>query len=128
MQHPFLQEEINFQTYQAEHIVPDVLEAIERTKQSITQILQIKTEERTFENTIRAFDFGLYPLRNVMYILNILTSCRQDKEDYIKANDEIFSTQAEFRASLYTNKKLFEAINTIYTKRHEMNLENDQIN
>ena len=127
MTHPFLQEDIHFESYQPQHIVPDVLEAIQRTKQSITKILQIKPEDRTFDNTIKAFDFGLYPLRNVMYILNILTSCRQDNEEYIKANDEIFAQQAEFRASLYTNKQLFEAINTIYTKRHEMNLENDQI-
>ncbi|EDR28934.1 oligopeptidase A, putative [Entamoeba dispar SAW760] len=126
MEHPFLDQTvpINFTKLKPEYAVNDINEAIRQCQEQINQIKNIKIEEASFENVVRAFDNATIILDDSMLKLEVLVSCRSDIDEYRKAHEEVLPKVTEFRATLHSDEIIFSLVKKVYENKE--NLDYDQ--
>ena len=113
-----------FELIKPEHYIPAITEGIKQQNIEIEKIIN-NTEEASFENTIEALDYSGELLIRVIPILSNLTSAEtSDKLKEVEKEASPILTEQEDKTKL--NEKLFARIKTVYNKKDELNLNQEQ--
>ncbi|SMG52462.1 peptidyl-dipeptidase Dcp [Marivirga sericea] len=113
-----------FDKIKSEHFMPAIEEAIKEAKQEIEDITSLSAAP-TFENTLEAMEFAGKRLSSVASILSNLNSAETNKE--IQATmREASPILSEFGNEIWQNETLFDRVKTIYNKKNELSLDNEQ--
>lgn len=114
----------DFDKIKNEHYKPAILAAIEEAKGDINAITA-STQEPTFANTIEALERSGNKLTTILGIFfNITNTESTDELQAIEA--EISQPLSEYSTDISLNAKLFERIKSVYDRREELQLDNEQ--
>ena len=114
-----------FEQVQPEHYIPAYKVAMAAELAEIDAIVN-NTEEPTFENTIEAYTNTGELLGNVSAVFSSATGVKSSPELQAIAK-ELSPLQSAHRSAISLNDKLFQRIKAVYEKRHEMNLNPQQL-
>ena len=114
-----------FDQIKMEHYLPALEEGIKQHEAEIAAIVN-NTDEPTFENTIWAFDQSGELLSKVQYVFSPLNSAVTNDEMQALAK-QISPMVTKHEDNISMNAGLFGKIKTIYEKRNEMGLDDQQI-
>ncbi len=107
------------------HYIPAFEEAIRQQKEEIEAIVN-NPEAPDFNNTIYAFDRSGKLLTRVSYVFYNLNSANTNDQMQAIAR-RIDEPMTAHRDDIYLNEKLFERIKAVYDKRHELQLDSQQL-
>ena len=114
-----------FDKIENEHYLPAFETAIAEAKAEIDAIIA-NEEEPTFENTIEAMEYAGETFGNVASIFyNLMEANTNDQMQEIAEQLSPMLTEYEMYVSL--NPVLFEKVKTVYEKRNELGLAQDQM-
>jgi len=115
----------NFSKIKNEHFKPAFLEAMRQQTEAIDQITANK-EEPTFDNTVLAIEKSGILLERVSNPFYALTGA--DTNDELEEIQEFLAPKlsAHYDA-IYLNEALFQRLKTLYTKRSELNLDQESL-
>ena len=114
-----------FDKIENEHYLPAFETAIAEAKAEIDAIIA-NEEEPTFENTIEAMEYAGETFGNVASIFyNLMEANTNDQMQEIAEKLSPMLTEYEMYVSL--NPVLFEKVKTVYEKRNELGLAQDQM-
>ena len=114
-----------FDKIENEHYLPAFETAIAEAKAEIDAIIA-NEEEPTFENTIEAMEYAGETFGNVASIFyNLMEANTNDQMQEIAEQLSPMITEYEIYVSL--NPVLFEKVKTVYEKRNELGLAQDQM-
>ena len=114
-----------FDKIENEHYLPAFETAIAEAKAEIDAIIA-NEEEPTFENTIEAMEYAGETFGNVASIFyNLMEANTNDQMQEIAEQLSPMLTEYEIYVSL--NPVLFEKVKTVYEKRNELGLAQDQM-
>ncbi|MFV0268686.1 MAG: hypothetical protein ACK5HT_16295 [Draconibacterium sp.] len=114
-----------FEAIKVEHYVPAVVAGIDEQKAEI-EALVANTDELTFENTILALDKSGSLLNKVTGVFYPLSSANTNDEMQAAAR-EISPMLSKNRDEISMNPELFKKIKSIYDRRNELGLDDQQI-
>ena len=114
-----------FDLIKLEHFMPAIEEGIKQQEAEILAIVE-NTEEPTFENTILAFDNTGEMLAKVNNVFGPLNSAMTTDEMQALAR-EISPKMTRHRDNISLNPVLFQRIRSVYEKRNESGLDEQQI-
>lgn len=114
-----------FEAIKVEHYVPAVVAGIDEQKAEI-EALVANTDEPTFENTILALDKSGSLLNKVTGVFYPLSSANTNDEMQAAAR-EISPMLSKNRDEISMNPELFKKIKSIYDRRNELGLDDQQI-
>ncbi|MBQ7020386.1 MAG: M3 family metallopeptidase [Bacteroidales bacterium] len=114
-----------FDKIENEHYLPAFEAGIAEAKAEIDAIIA-NEEEPTFENTIEAMEYAGETLNNVAGIFyNLMEANTNEQMQTIAEQISPMLTEYEMYVSL--NPVLFEKVKTVYEKRNELGLDQDQM-
>lgn len=114
-----------FDKIENEHYLPAFEAGIAEAKAEIDAIIA-NEEEPTFENTIEAMEYAGETLNNVAGIFyNLMEANTNEQMQEIAEQISPMLTEYEMYVSL--NPVLFEKVKTVYEKRNELGLDQDQM-
>ena len=114
-----------FDKIENEHYLPAFEAGIAEAKVEIDAIIA-NEEEPTFENTIEAMEYAGETLNNVAGIFyNLMEANTNEQMQTIAEQISPMLTEYEMYVSL--NPVLFEKVKTVYEKRNELGLDQDQM-
>ena len=114
-----------FNKIENEHYLPAFEAGIAEAKAEIDAIIA-NEEEPTFENTIEAMEYAGETLNNVAGIFyNLMEANTNEQMQEIAEQISPMLTEYEMYVSL--NPVLFEKVKTVYEKRNELGLDQDQM-
>lgn len=113
-----------FEQIKNEHFKPAFLKAIEDAKKEIENIAQ-SDESPSFENTLEALDFSGQHLDRISSLFFNLNSA-ETNDEIQKIAQEISPLLSEFSNDIILNENLFHRIKTVYEKRLELELSEEQ--
>lgn len=114
-----------FDQIKTEHFIPAIDAALEEARAEVDQLIN-NTDEPTFENTIEALELGGKKLSRVVGVLYNLNSAETSDELQAVAR-EISPKMSEFSNYVSLNEQLFERVKTIYAKKDELGLNEEQM-
>ncbi|MDD2306281.1 MAG: M3 family metallopeptidase [Prolixibacteraceae bacterium] len=114
-----------FNEIKLEHYMPAIDAGIENQIAEIKAITDNK-DEATFENTILALDVSGDLLNNVGNVFFNLNSANTNDEMQALAR-EITPKLSAHRDNIMLNKDLFKRVKAVYEKRHDLNLNAEQL-
>ncbi len=107
------------------HFMPAFVEGMKQQNEEIAKIVN-NTEAPTFDNTILPFDKSGLLLTKVSNVFFNLTESTTNEQ--IQAIErKIMPMYSKHSDEIFMNAKLFERIKTVYEKRNEMKLDEQQI-
>lgn len=107
-----------------EHFMPAVLEQIEQAKAGVNAIVT-NSDEPTFENTIEALEYNGAELSRTLGVFYNLNSA--ETNDSLQAIAVSLSPiLTEYSNDISLNEKLFDRVRTVYNKRNELTLNDEQ--
>lgn len=112
-----------FSKIRVKHFKPAIEFAIEKARKEIDEISTHK--HYSFENTIEALDNAGYDLERISLILFNLNSAETSPEIQ-KLAQEISPLLSDFQNDIMTNKKLFEAVKSIFNQKEKLDLNPEQ--
>ncbi len=108
-----------------EHYLPAFEAAIAEGKAEIDAIVA-NQEEPTFENTIEAMEYAGQTLNTVAGIFyNLMEANTNDQMQAVA--EQVSPMLTEYSMYVSLNEKLFERVKTVYEKRNELGLDQDQM-
>ncbi len=113
-----------FELIKPEHYIPAIKEAIKQHNNEINKIAN-NSEEANFKNTIEALDYSGALYRKIIPILENLTSA-ETNEELMKVEKEASPLITSHEDEIKLNDKLFARIKTVYNKKDELNLNQEQ--
>jgi len=113
-----------FNEIKNEHFLPAIEEAIKIEEKEIEKIAN-NTEEPTFENTIEAMELSGELLDKVTNVFNALNGANTNDELQAIAR-KTTPMLSKHRDDIYLNEKLFRRIKTLYDKKEQLNLTDEQ--
>ena len=114
-----------FDEIKVEHFVPATVEGIEQHQAEIDAVIE-NTEDPTFENTILPLDKSGELLYKVSGVFGPLSGAATNDEMQAVAR-EITPMRTKHRDNISMNADLFKKIKTVYEKRNESGLDDQQI-
>jgi len=114
-----------FDKIKTEHYLPAFKEAIKREEAEIKEITENK-EEATFDNTILPYDRSGKMLDKVSSVFYNLKSA-DSNEEMQKIAKEVSPMLSEHYTNIMLNEELFKRIESVYNKRKESGLDDQQI-
>lgn len=131
MRNPLLQEfetlhqSAPFNEIREEHFLPAFLELIKISENEIEEIIQNK-KEADFENVIEALAFSGEKLEVASSIFFNLNSA-ETNDEIQKIAQEVSPLLTEFSSKISQNKELFAKIKSVFEKKENYNLNEEQI-
>lgn len=107
------------------HYLPAIEQGVTEHEAEIKAIVD-NNEEPTFENTILAYDKSGALLRKVNGVFSPLNSANTN-DDMQAIAREISPMMTKHRDNISMNPELFAKIKSIYDRRHELNLDKEQL-
>jgi len=105
--------------------IPAYIEGIKKHNEEIDAIVN-DSREPDFENTILAFDKSGLLLTNVSKVFDNLNEANTNPQmqEIARKIDPMMSKHTD---DIFLNEKLFQRIKAVYDRRHEMNLDSQQV-
>ncbi len=113
-----------FSKIKTENYKPAIIKSIELAKKEIEEIVSNK-EEPNFQNTIEALEYSGQKLDRITSIFFNINSAETNKEIQEIAQ-EVSPLLSEFKNDVILNKGLFERIKTVFSKKADLDLNQEQ--
>jgi peptidyl-dipeptidase Dcp len=107
------------------HYMPAFLEGMKLQNAEITALIS-NNEEPSFDNTILAFDRSGMLLTRVRRVFSNLNEANTNDQMQAIAR-QVDPLLSKHQDDIYLNEKLFTRIKSVYEKRHDMQLDSQQI-
>jgi len=109
-----------FEKIKAEHYMPAYLKGMEEQRKEIKDIIT-NSEEPTFENTIKAYDYSGQLLTKVARVFGSLNSANTN-DTLQKINRELSPLMSKHRDDISLNDSLFQRVKSVYENRDKFKL------
>ena len=113
-----------FEHIKNEHFKPAFLQAIEKARKEINQIVE-NPDAPTFKNTVEVLDFSGQQLDRVSSVFFNLNSA-ETNDEIQKIAQEVSPLLAEFSNDITLNEGLFKRIKSVYEQQNELSLTAEQ--